>query len=86
MSKHTQGPWTFTKYGGSFVITAEGASLMGSETYYPWVPEKEADWRLITASPELLEALQELLDCQSTAPDSVVSRARAAIAKATGEA
>lgn len=32
--------------------------IMGSAAYYPWVPDNEADWRLIAAAPELLEALK----------------------------
>lgn len=34
---------------------------MGNETYYPWTPENIADWQLIAAAPDLLEALKGLL-------------------------
>jgi len=43
--------------------------------------------RLIAAAPDLLGALQELLDCDKTQTSiGAVMRARAAIAKATGGA
>ena len=55
----------------------------------------EADARLIAAAPDLLEALQEVLpmlealllvDRRQPEPGSVGHKARAAIAKATGDA
>ncbi len=46
----------------------------------------EANARLIAAAPELLDALRDLsASCQKWAPTIDRSRARAAIAKATGE-
>ena len=57
-SKHTKGPWEFRK-DDCWTIFADGSSIMGDMQYYPWVPDNEADWRLIAAAPELLEALQE---------------------------
>lgn len=60
-------------------------------------PEGKANARLIAAAPELLEALQMMLGCElmggdqrkGLGPDkpgtSPVAKARAAIAKATGE-
>ena len=86
MSKHTKGPWTFTKDGYLTITDSEGGEIMGQCFFRDYVPEKLEDWLLITAAPELLDALQELVGLQSTDPDSAVSRARAAIAKATGAA
>ena len=89
MSKHTPGPWEFRKRPREpWMIYANGGSIMGNECYYPWVPDEEADWRLIAAAPELLEALQELMvaaDRVSAEPVTWLGKARAAIAKATGE-
>jgi hypothetical protein len=50
----------------------------------PW-PEGEANARLIAAAPELLQALQDILDT-GFAGGPQGKRARAAIAKATGSA
>jgi hypothetical protein len=82
MSKHTPGPWEYDMkneavYAGRNTIVYEGNA-------------NEADYRLIAAAPELLEALQEILDYSGGADNAledeyVMDRARAAIAKATGE-
>lgn len=86
MSKHTPGPWEFRKDDG-WTLFADGESIMGSATYYPWVPSREADWRLIAAAPELLEALELVMKvCGFQRGDSpTFDRAFAAIAKAKGE-
>jgi hypothetical protein len=90
MSKHTPGPWELTTEEGGMgdcrVIRANGEPLMCDTQYYPWCPESDADWRLIAAAPDLLEALKAV----TTAGDVVaygaaLHDARAAIAKATGE-
>jgi hypothetical protein len=51
--------------------------------------EAEANAKLIAAAPELLEALQKLLDANSSGSLFIIaeatSKARIAIAKATGE-
>jgi hypothetical protein len=46
----------------------------------------EGDAHLIAAAPELLEFATEWLDRQGTDENYMVMKARAAIAKATGEA
>ena len=93
--KHTPGPWTsypcnLERY--SQVITANGAMVqiaMTKEIYgdcktYGLGEETTANARLIAAAPDLLEALQMLLEFPNTGP--ATSAAREAITKATGAA
>ena len=85
MSKHTPGPWFFNFEAGRYVISHQGnfgphKALAITGGFYP---DLEANARLIAAAPELLEALQMLLEFPNTGP--ATSAARAAIAKATGE-
>ena len=99
--KHTPGPWTTDErehndpyqhvriLGGSRAI----AELWIDDAPVPeYNAEQYANARLIAAAPELLEALQILLDCvtdireinmEDYCPNSLLL-ARAAIAKATG--
>ena len=96
MSKHTPGPWTAnkpTRDNGRAEIHA-GCMLVAQA--FNWMLDAEgdeqcwADARLIAAAPELLEALKALdvlfSPCvrDSTQADWI-DKARAAIAKATGE-
>jgi hypothetical protein len=89
MSKHTPGPWA--NYGG--VIR----DLDGGEDQVAVVDTCDESWEananLIAASPELLKALSMALadaDQIVSAPDEMeldwIEEARAAIAKARGEA
>jgi hypothetical protein len=88
MSKHTPGPWTYTKCPcnqkgcSQFTISTQGG-----------VGFEEADARLISAAPDLLEALKgaskAIREYRSQgAPtaywDDVEAQAKAAIAKAEG--
>lgn len=94
MSKHTPGPWEFRKrpHEPSWTIYANGNSIMGNERYYPWVPDKEDDWRLIAAAPELFDVLKDVVElwnhhCYAHGdgnPTPLHSRARAAVNKAQG--
>lgn len=98
MSKHTKGPWEFCEDDcGDWRIYADGRAIMGDAQNYPWVPESDADWHLIAAAPDLLEALRGMIEMYvpfinsgdagnwdpETEPEVIA--ARAAIAKATGE-
>jgi len=74
MSKHTPGPWQVV-----------GSNVYGNNLR-ALLPMNAADARLIAAAPDLLEALEDLLGWQTLAPDDVVAAARAATAKARGEA
>ncbi len=94
MSKHTPGPWAvFRRDGYSTYIHAinEGGEIntfqvaschsATSRKYFPTRGEAEANARLIAAAPDLLEALKEL-----TLERGMTDKARAAIAKAKGQA
>lgn len=75
---HTPGPWAHTDYGS--IKDANNATvaevLPGGRT---------ADARLIAAAPDLLAALEEVVSL-SDRDHAAWDRARAAIAKAKGEA
>lgn len=86
MSKHTPGPWNYKPTSGFDY---------GSTIY--WIPgictnvDKEADARLIASAPELLAALQLMLEQFTGTPSTVKDseariKAHAAIAKATENA
>ena len=89
-AQHTPGPWVvdgkevFSTVGGRRRIAQVWNFDVGQAT-------SDANARLISAAPEILQALQELLeDADNYADDGVYpspltrSKARAAIAKATG--
>lgn len=94
MRKHTPGPWVALKaeqavHEQDYYIASERGVVgywKGGKSWHDddkWVLT-EADARLIAAAPELLEALQAVIDYGSmTGADWVVEQARAAIAKAT---
>lgn len=100
MSKHTPGPWRLEEADGAAYIcmqvkALDGESLMGDERYYPWVPSNLADWHLIAAAPELLEALKDAAsalryireahgELYGVGFDRVETNSAAAIAKAEG--
>jgi hypothetical protein len=101
MSKHTPGPWQFgTSSEGSFYKK----NIAGADGYHVALTssrddsEVDANARLISAAPELLEALRELHTIVNRAihdgdwvvdgacdPDACMMRAEDLIAKATGE-
>jgi hypothetical protein len=89
MSTHTPGPWKFALFehapNEAFVQWRAGyAEVHGSRA------GREANARLIAAAPDLLAALQALVDLDDGdspalwAHSGDFERARAAIAKATG--
>lgn len=84
---HTPGPWKYIAYDDDVVTDDERFSIVG---HHASVLEDDA--RLIAAAPELLEALEEMVDLfdglvsGEYQPDSFTTQpARAAIAKAKGE-
>jgi hypothetical protein len=96
MSKHTPGPWvaefeeTYNVRGPdegrvAICMNLKGRYGLGGRRTGA---ESAANARLIAAAPDLLETLRELVDGMPDVEDSegrVLFRARAAIAKATGE-
>jgi hypothetical protein len=94
-AKHTPGPWAYRSMAGycTQIDGADGHTICCFDE-----DPGDADAKLITAAPELLEALQEAVACgmvpTSTANDGGPNRhsrqvrcadlIRAAIAKATG--
>jgi hypothetical protein len=82
--RHTPGPWrTDRPYDAPsiYVIAGEGATLTRVASVRD---AHKANARLIAAAPELLEALQGLV--LALPAGWSMQAARAAIAKATGEA
>lgn len=99
---HTKGPWNFDGHGINMAGGCRFATLTNvpqkyeNETWNP-MPRKEVEANacLIAAAPELLEALELLLNgAQAAVKNGLVNpqinggiiKARAAIAKATGSA
>lgn len=90
-TKHTAGPWKIDDALDLPLAViqdnemGEGIAELGERT-----PENEANARLIAAAPELLEALQEMMSRygskNSGFDNEETAKARAAIAKAKGEA
>ena len=96
MSGHTPGPWAcdVTEYG-SFCPVRSKLGQVICDTAFLGGSQRVANSKLIAAAPDLLGELENCLDlliaCFSDSPvDScmgvAITKARAAIAKATGEA
>lgn len=96
MSKHTTGPWTHEGQGDITAIENDPANgCVGKvdvcSVYLRTVPGRhEANARLIAAAPDLLEALQALMENYETVGGLgfnmfAVTKACRAIDKATGE-
>jgi len=100
MSKHTPGPWAANKPTQSNGRAEVYAGPMLVAQAFNWMLDAEgdeqcwADARLIACAPELLEALNKLVDHIDFIPTDpyyrnetkeLMDAARAAIAKAEGE-
>ena len=89
-TKHTPGPWK-TSYTNLSVVIAENGAVVARASKLNGLVNLQANARLIAAAPELLEALRPFAETDLTTElvsDTFgfdVLRARAAIAKATGE-
>jgi hypothetical protein len=93
MNKHTPGPWQYVFEGGTtaFITEVDGSTIICIRTTENTTAHKNlaANVRLIAAAPELLEALEALLNYENLGAyerADVRQQARAAIAKATGSA
>lgn len=87
---HTPGPWHITDEGSQIVIQTFSDHPTGTLARIYRADELAySDARLISAAPELLEALQMLIPQEPQEADSydraMWKAARAAIAKATGK-
>ena len=99
-AKHTPGPWRVevdTDPEASWerkwpTINAEKYEVVGCEGFYGDYETDMANARLIVAAPDLLEALQGMIEVVSNTEYGEIDRklavkdARATIAKATGGA
>lgn len=90
MSGHTPGPWRFKEWGSLIVGGGEGSSeiLICSVAINTRRDEGRHNAVLIEAAPDMLEALQRLVDCYSSSHspetrESCWAQAKAAIKKAT---
>ena len=89
--KHTPGPWrigTAPPNGEQTIGTIRGMMVAVATTGVGMEEETLANARLMAASPELLESLQDMLVLQagiSADPQDTLQRARDAIVKATGQ-
>lgn len=86
--KHTPGPWCVEGVGIRALVRAGINGVIVAVRHRLSAQEHEANARLIAAAPELLEAAMAFIapfDGIEVVQDSDIAKARAAIAKATGE-
>ena len=91
--QHTPGPWAYIVPDGYVVRHPQIYSDFGPVANATWLGENKLDQlnsnaRLITAAPDLLEALEEIVSAADgdgwNQLDGNLRKARAASAKATG--
>jgi hypothetical protein len=91
-TKHTPGPWVLKRAtvpvdgGIDVAIIGDGeiiAEVFARASATKW-PPVEANASLISAAPDLLNALKALMDSEGEIHDKVIA-AREAIAKAEGQ-
>jgi hypothetical protein len=87
-TSHTPGPWAYEQESDNsadfWVFQAHGPTRVAVEV-------SERDAALIAAAPDLLAALQRIIRAADRMPidsplDGIIDEARAAIARATGQA
>lgn len=87
--KGTPGPWHYegAEDGGRVLAMDDRQTIVHQPPCNPYNEQVRADARLIAAAPELLEALNLVLDncLDSGGLAAAHAKARAAIAKAIGE-
>lgn len=97
MSKHTKGPWRVVEANTPGVLYVSGPAqtltiiTAAIDLDFSDYVKRTSDAHLIAAAPELLEALEEIMDgylygCAMEVKRENIERARAAITKARGEA
>lgn len=99
-TKWTKGPWVSHEHGVGELIVYDAldqtciCSLIDCDESLAWKhdysvsEEGRANAQLISAAPELYEALQTCLDClgdEFALPGDIIDDAEAALAKARGE-
>jgi len=85
--KHTKGPWKLSDVDGK-TIHVDGKIICRLPLRVDEAQEVEANFKLLAAAPELLEALQELLNINPHSVDvlpriNAEKKAALAIQKAT---
>jgi hypothetical protein len=91
MNKHTPGPWSATGASGRLQINDATGEMIAVIRYLgnseEAIASEAANARLMATAPDLLEALQVLLDSVEGNRVTVgdCNQARAAIARATGD-
>jgi hypothetical protein len=89
-TKHTPGPWIYDPNDRQDLLVKKGSiivcEVMDNRAFT--LQQCQANALLIATSPELLEALNELLECDYTSGTHLYTaqvKAREIIAKATGQ-
>ena len=87
MSDFTPGPWRVDDVGVGFEIAAGNEVVAQAQQVYGDHNHKirRGNARLIAAAPDLLEFVAEWLSSQGNDKNYMTEKARAAIAKATGD-
>lgn len=87
MNKHTPGPWQIADGESRRVyLINHGRDAVGETVYIE--TRNPADAKLIAAAPDLLEALESMLDAftdERWVAVPIIERAKLAIYRATGE-
>ncbi len=90
MSKHTPGPWQWTQHFDPTISIYKDGFGQIARLYDSSAGTGKANARLIAAAPDLLDALEDLLHevgfGRVITETTASTKARAAIAKATGGA
>ena len=88
MSKHTPGPWQWTQHFDPTISIYKDGFGQIARLYDSSAGTGKANARLIAAAPDLLDALEFVMNrlVDKHEDDIAAQKARAAIAKATGGA
>jgi len=81
MSKHTPGPWVQTPWDATAIFDAKNLQVPIAQTYPADTSQKEAEAnaRLVAAAPQLLEALELIVEQDPDGEGQGFIDARAAI-------